>query len=87
MIGTKCYLLNFTDFQEGNKFTVDGLTILVESGDSENDLRSKIHPDSEYYCIPNSATIAVSSDNGLRTVINRNNPRIKIGRASCRERV
>ncbi|MBK9936684.1 MAG: hypothetical protein IPP61_00365 [Cytophagaceae bacterium] len=76
VIGTKCYLLNFTDFQEGNKFTVDGLTILVESGDSENDLRSKIHPDSEYYCIPNSATIAVSSDNGLRTVINRNNPRI-----------
>lgn len=76
VIGTKCYLLNFTDFQEGNKFTVDGLTILVESGDTEETLRSKVHPDTEYYCIPNTTTIAISSDNGLRTVINRNNPRI-----------
>lgn len=76
VIGTKCYLLNFTDFQEGNKFTVDGLTILVEFGDTEQTLRDKIHPDSEYYCIQNSTTISVESDNGLRTVINKNNPRI-----------
>lgn len=76
VVGSKCYLLNFSNFQEGNKFTIDGLTILVEDGDTEQTLREKVHPDTEYYCIPNTSTIVTESDTGLITVINKNNPKI-----------
>lgn len=76
VVGTKCYLLNFVNFMEGNKFTINGTTILVESGDTEQSLRDKFQNGSEYYCIPNTQTIDVVSEPGLRTVLNRNNPRL-----------
>lgn len=77
VVGNKCYLINLSSFVTGNKFIVNGISVIVEESDTEATLRKKIHPDTDYFCIPNTQTISVGFELGTRIVINNNNPQLK----------
>ncbi len=76
VVGSKCYQLDFTNIQEGNRYIVQGETYIAELGETEESMRIKILGDSEFLCIPNTDTLEVSTEAGFRIVQNLNKPRI-----------
>lgn len=76
VIGSKCYQLDFTNIQEGNRYTVQGVTYIAENGDTEESMRIKILGDSEFLCIQNTDILNLSVQNGFRIIQNLNKPRI-----------